>query len=107
MKSAPKPLKAKVEKLKKLEKDLKDINKEKKEFTNKNKYVFPEGYKELFNKSYEIFMMYKDKLNVSELEIHKSTKDTGKLINFMVDDIEMNELRVQKAIKKIQNSLNV
>ena len=52
-------------------------------------------------------MMYKDKLNINELEIHKSNRDIGKLINFMVDDIEMNELRVQKAIKKIQNSLNV
>ena len=71
----------------------------------KDKYVFPEGYKELFNKSYDIFMMYKDKLNVNELEIHKSNRDIGKLINFMVGDIEMNESRVQKAIKKIQNSL--
>ena len=56
-KSAPKPLKAKVEKLKKLEKDLKDINKEKKEFTNKNKEIFKEKNKlhnSVWKKRYQI-----------------------------------------------------
>jgi flap endonuclease-1 len=71
----------------------------------KNKYEFPEGYAELFNKSYDIFMMYRDKLNVDELNVHKSNKDVGGLIKFMVNDIEMNELRVQKAVKKLQNTL--
>ena len=33
----------------------------------------------------------------------KSNKDIGKLIDFLVNDIEMNELRVQNGIKKIQN----
>ena len=71
----------------------------------KNKYEFPEGYAELFNKSYDIFMMYRDKLNVEDLNVHKSNKDVGGLIKFMVNDIEMNELRVQKAVKKLQNTL--
>ena len=71
----------------------------------KNKYEFPEGYADLFNKSYDIFMMYRDKLNVDELNVHKSNKDVGGLIKFMVNDIEMNELRVQKAVKKLQNTL--
>ena len=71
----------------------------------KNKYEFPEGYAELFNKSYDIFMMYRDKLNVDELNVHKSNKDVGGLIKFMVNDIEMDELRVQKAVKKLQNTL--
>jgi flap endonuclease-1 len=71
----------------------------------KNKYEFPEGYAELFNKSYDIFMMYRDKLNVEELNVYKSNKDIGGLIKFMVNDIEMDELRVQKAVKKLQNTL--
>jgi len=71
----------------------------------KNKYDVPDGYVELFNKSYEIFMMYRDKLNVEDLNVHKSNKDVGGLIKFMVNDIEMNELRVQKAVKKLQNTL--
>ena len=71
----------------------------------KNKYEFPEGYAELFNKSYDIFMMYRDKLNVDELNVHKSNKDVGGLIKFMVNDIEMDELRVQKVVKKLQNTL--
>ena len=71
----------------------------------KNKYEFPEGYAELFNKSYDIFMMYRDKLNVEDLNVYKSNKDVGGLIKFMVNDIEMDELRVQKAVKKLQNTL--
>ena len=71
----------------------------------KNKYEFPEGYAELFNKSYDIFMMYRDKIKVEELDVNKSNKDVGGLIKFMVNDIEMNELRVQKAVKKLQNTL--
>ena len=71
----------------------------------KDKYEFPEGYSELFNKSYDIFMMYRDKLNVEDLNVHKSNKDVGGLIKFMVNDIEMDELRVQKAVKKLQNTL--
>ena len=71
----------------------------------KNKYEFPEGYAELFNKSYDIFMMYRDKLKVEELNVYKSNKDIGGLIKFMVNDIEMDELRVQKAVKKLQNTL--
>jgi len=69
----------------------------------KDKYNFPDNYKELFNKSYEIFTMYRDKININELKISKSNKDIGKLINYLVHDIEMNELRVQNGIKKIQN----
>jgi len=71
----------------------------------KDKYEFPEGYKELFNKSYEIFIMYRDKLNVAELPIIKSNRDIGGLIQFLVKDIEMNELRVQNGVKKIMNTL--
>ena len=71
----------------------------------KNKYDVPDGYIELFNKSYEIFMMYRDKINIEDLNVHKSNKDIGGLIKFMVNDIEMNELRVQKQIKKLQNTL--
>ena len=42
----------------------------------------------------------RDKLNVEELNVYKSNKDVGGLIKFMVNDIEMDELRVQKAVKK-------
>jgi len=33
----------------------------------KDKYKFPDNYKELFDKSYEIFTMHKDKLNPEEI----------------------------------------
>jgi len=69
----------------------------------KDNYNFPDNYKDLFNKSYEIFLMYKDNLKVDDIVINKSNKDIGKLINFLVNDIEMNESRVHNGIKKIQN----
>ena len=72
----------------------------------KKKYKFPDNYKELFNKSYEIFIMHRDKIKIDELEITKSNMNIGLLINFLVKDIEMKELRVQNGIKKIQHILN-
>ena len=68
-------------------------------YTNSGKKWSEEEKSEL-HKGYKI-----DKLNVEELNVHKSNKDVGGLIKFMVNDIEMDELRVQKAIKKIQNTL--
>ena len=41
----------------------------------------------------------------NELIISKPNKDMGGLIKFLVNDIEMDELRVQKAVKKLQNTL--
>jgi len=70
----------------------------------KNKYKIPENYVELFNKSYEIFTMHRDKLKPEEIDIKKSNQDLGGLIQFLVNDIEMDEIRVQNGVKKIQNT---
>ena len=69
--------------------------------TYKDKYKIPENYIELFNKSYEIFMMHRDKIN-PEKDIKRSNQDLGGLIQFLVNDVEMDEIRVQNGIKKIQ-----
>ena len=68
----------------------------------KNKYKIPENYVDLFNKSYEIFTMHRDKLKPEEIDIKKSNRDLGGLIQFLVNDIEMDEKRVHNGIKKIQ-----
>jgi len=70
----------------------------------KNKYQIPENYVELFNKSYEIFTMHRDKLKPEEMDIKKSNRDLGGLIQFLVNDIEMDEKRVHNGVKKIQNT---
>ena len=43
------------------------------EFINtQSKYKIPDGYKELFQKSYQLFTMYQDKLSIDSLHIHNS-----------------------------------
>lgn len=70
----------------------------------KNKYQIPENYVDLFNKSYEIFTMHRDKLKPEEMDIKKSNRDLGGLIQFLIKDIEMDEKRVHNGVKKIQNT---
>lgn len=72
---------------------------------SKSKYKIPDNYIELFNKSYEIFTMHRDKLKPEEMDIKKSNKDLGGLIKFLVDEIEMDEKRVQNGVKKIQDTV--
>ena len=67
------------------------------------KYAFPENYLDLFNQSKAIFLMWKDKIDVDTIDIHKSQKDMASLIQFMVGEIEMNQTKVQNGIKKIMN----
>jgi len=72
----------------------------------KHKYSYPENYLELFHKSKEIFKMWKDQINVNEMDIHKSQKNMSSLLQFLVGEIEMNEKKVQNGIKKIINVHN-
>jgi len=71
----------------------------------KNKYQIPDNYVDLFNKSYEIFTMHRDKLKPEEIDVKKSNMNLGELIKFLVNDIQMDEKRVHNGIKKIQNTL--
>ena len=73
---------------------------------NNTKYVFPENYLELFKQSKEIFLMWRDKIDVNDMNIHKSQKNMSGLIQFLVGEIEMNENKVQNGIKKIMNIHN-
>jgi flap endonuclease-1 len=68
------------------------------------KYAFPENYLENFYAAKENFMMFKGKLDINELKIYKSEKDITKLYAFLVGEIEMNEKRVQNALKKYHNN---
>jgi flap endonuclease-1 len=70
---------------------------------NKTTYAFPENYLEKFLKSKEIFLMWKDTINVNEIIIHKSQRNISELLHFLVQEIEMDEKRVQSSIKKLTN----
>ena len=76
------------------------------EIINNTKYAFPENYLDLFHQSKNIFLMWKDKIDIENIDIHKSQKDMSKLIQFLVGEIEMNETKVQNGIKKIMNHHN-
>ena len=70
------------------------------------KYEVPENYLELVKESRRIFLMWKDKINVDEINIHRSQKNMAGLIQFLVNDIEMNSTKVQNGIKKTMNRFN-
>jgi len=73
---------------------------------NNTKYAFPENYLDLFKQSKEIFLMWRDKIDVNDMNIQKSQKNMSGLIQFLVGEIEMNENKVQNGIKKIMNIHN-
>ena len=77
------------------------------EIIKNTKYNFPENYLELFNKSKEIFLMWKDKINVNEINIVKSEKNVSELIHYLVLEIEMNETKVHNGIKKSMTKINM
>ena len=49
--------------------------------------------------------MHRDKLKPEEMDIKKPNQDLGGLIQFLVNDIEMDEKRVHNGVKKIQNTM--
>ena len=51
-------------------------------------------------------MMWKDKINIDEIDIHKSQKNVSELLQFLVKDIEMNQTKVENGIKKTMNRFN-
>jgi len=78
------------------------------DFINKNKtYNIPENYLEKYNKSIEIFNLYKGKYdNHNDIPIFNSNANISKLINYLVNDCNISEKKVQNAIKKMQNKIN-
>ena len=76
------------------------------EFISKNKtYNVPENYLEKYNKSIEIFKLYKNKYdNIENIPIFNSNPNFSKLINYLVNDCNISEKKVQNAIKKIQKN---
>ena len=51
--------------------------------------------------------MWKDKINVNEINIVKSEKNISELIQYLVLEIEMNETKVHNGIKKSMTKINM
>ena len=74
------------------------------EIVKNTNYNFPENYLELFNKSKDIFLMWKDKIDKDNVPIVNSQMNIADLIHFLVGEIEMNEKKVDNGIKKMMNN---
>ncbi len=73
------------------------------EIINNTNYNFPENYKELYIDAKKNFLLFKDKINVDEIKLITSDKNINELKNYLVNEIEMNETKVNNAIKKFNN----
>ena len=70
------------------------------------KYEFPENYLTMFNEAKKNFKIFIDKLKIEDIDIKTSTRDINALSAFLINDIEMNENRVQNSLKKFHNNYN-
>jgi len=66
----------------------------------KTKYNYPVNYLQLFNDAKKNFLLFKNNINVDEINIHTSDKNLSELKSFLINDIEMNETRVNNSFKK-------
>ena len=76
------------------------------EIMKNTKFNFPENYKETFQLAKDNFLLFRDKLNIEELTFHTSTANVFETEKYLVDTINMNEKRVQNALKKFHNNYN-
>ena len=73
----------------------------------KLKYNYPEDYLIKFKEAKDNFKIFIDKINIDEIKINKNFRNIEYLKKFLINDIEMNEKRVQNSLKKFHNNYNV
>jgi flap endonuclease-1 len=84
----------------KLIKKHKDIN----DIVKNTSYDFPEGYLDTFKAAKENFFIFKDNINSDDIKLVTSEVNIDELRNFLVNDIEMSDKRVQNSLKKFHNN---
>ena len=70
---------------------------------NNTKYDVPDNYMDTYRKSKELFMMYRNKLNVNELPFIKSEIDKEELHTYLVDECNLPDKNITNAINKLSN----
>ena len=63
------------------------------------KFVIPDGFKERFEKSRELFQVFRDKVDITALPLHSSEKNLLGLRQYLIHDCSMGETKVQNALK--------
>ena len=71
---------------------------------NDTKYNFPDNYLELFQSAKDNFNVFSGKINIDEIVEVKGRLDKVQLEKYLLNDIGMNEKRVQNALKKFHNN---
>jgi len=73
------------------------------EIIKNTSYQFPENYLETFGLAKDNFLMYYDKITMDKIEVSKSEMNLEGLGKFLIEEINMNEKRVQTTLNKINN----
>ena len=73
------------------------------EIIKNTSYQFPENYLETFNLAKENFLLYYDKITMDMFEVFKSDINIKGLRKYLVEEIDMNEKRVQTTLNKVNN----
>ena len=60
---------------------------------------FPENYIDTFNEAKKNFKIFTDNIKVEDIDIKKSVRDIEGLSTFLIEEVEMNEKRVQNSLK--------
>jgi flap endonuclease-1 len=67
-------------------------------------YDFPEDYPQVFQLAKDNFKIFSGKINLDEINEVKGDLHKENLSNYLLNDIGMNEKRVQNALKKFHNN---
>jgi len=73
------------------------------EIIKNTSYQFPENYLETFGLAKDNFLLYYDKITMDKIEVSKSEMNLEGLGKFLIEEINMNEKRVQTTLNKINN----
>ena len=66
--------------------------------------TYPDKYLDIFQAAKENYFIFRDKINPKEIKIECPEKDIDKLKEYLVNDIEMSDKRVQNTLKKFHNN---
>ena len=66
-------------------------------------YQFPDNYIDLFNNAKKNFLMYYDNIKTEDLEVNNSEKNIEELKKFLINDININQKRVETSLNKLNN----
>ena len=67
----------------------------------------PENYIDTFNEAKKNFKIFTDNIKVEDIDIKKSVRDIEGLSTCSsIEEVEMNEKRVQNSLKKFHNNYN-